>query len=79
MGLTMLGEEFEIDIEKLKIFSAERTDQILVEFKKQQLAVRHIIRSTNLLSVFRTRMNCQSSGRNLTAGQLAYWKGGKTD
>jgi hypothetical protein len=56
--------EVEIAIEKFKRYKSPGIDQILAELI-QAGGIHSVLRSTNLLIVFGTRKNCQSSGRNL--------------
>jgi hypothetical protein len=57
--------EVETATEKLKTYISQSTDQILVELMQAGGNIL-ILRSTNLLILFGTRKNCQSSGRNKT-------------
>jgi hypothetical protein len=58
------SEEVEIAIENFKKYKSPGTDQIPAELI-QAGGIHYVLRSTNLLTVFGMRKNCQSSGMNL--------------
>jgi hypothetical protein len=56
--------EVEVAIEKLKRYKWPGMDQIWQNWSKQEV-IHYVLRSTNFLTLFGTRKNCHTNGRNL--------------